>query len=134
MGLDMYAWSVNADLAGDAQVDLHIEWKESDGTENPRQTIHYWRKHHNLHGWMANLYAKKGGVSHSFNCDSVRLTLDDLNDLEKDVVLNRLPETSGFFFGNNPPDEDSKIDDLNFIKKARQAIADGKAVFYDSWW
>jgi hypothetical protein len=40
--------------------------------------------------------------------------------------------TTGFFFGESRPEE--KQDDLDFIQKARAAIADGKKVFYTSWW
>jgi hypothetical protein len=62
----------------------------------------------------------------------VRLEIADLNDLETAVRRNSLPETSGFFFGESMPED--KLDDIKFIMKARQAIADGKAVFYTSWW
>jgi hypothetical protein len=50
------------------------------------------------------------------------------------VTDNDLPKTTGFFFGDNPPDEESVKKDLEFIQKARDAIKAGKAVFYDSWW
>jgi hypothetical protein len=49
-------------------------------------------------------------------------------------VESALPETSGFFFGNNPPDEDSLREDLVFVAKARAEIAMGREVYYDSWW
>jgi hypothetical protein len=45
-----------------------------------------------------------------------------------------VPETQGFFFGDNPPDLDTLANDLKFIQKARDAIADGDYVYYDSWW
>ena len=38
----------------------------------------------------------------------------------------------GFFFGVS--DGSEKDDDLAFIARARLAIAEGKAVYYDSWW
>ena len=128
MGLDMYAWAVPADsVPADQEVDVEFG---NCGTEE----LHYWRKHHDLHGWMEALYRKKGGADPQFNCNKVRLTAEDLDALEKDITADHLPETTGFFFGNNPPDEDSREDDREFIRKARVAIADGKAVFYDSWW
>ena len=61
-------------------------------------------------------------------------TEDDLDELEKDVISYNLPQTTGFFFGNNPPDEETMNDDLLFIAKARKAITEGKLVYYDSWW
>ena len=58
----------------------------------------------------------------------------DLVCLEHDVLTNRLPETTGSFFGNNPPDEYSREQDMAFIMKAKISIADGAAIYYDSWW
>jgi len=43
-----------------------------------------------------------------------------------------LPDTEGFFFGKS--DGTEQADDLTFIAKAREAIAQGQTVFYDSWW
>ena len=126
MGLDMYAWRVKAENAvGD------FDFNGND--ENKPIELFYWRKHHDLHGWMQNLYASKGG-DHEFNCIPVRLTLEDLDNLEKDIRSKMLPETRGFFFGDNPPDEESNLRDLDFIDEARAAIEAGDAVYYDSWW
>ena len=126
MGLDMYAWRTKAENAiGD------FETADVDGALDE---LAYWRKHHNLHGWMERLYRAKGGTAESFNCVKLRLTMEDLDALEKDVLANKLPETTGFFFGNNPPDEDSMNTDMRFIADAKVAIAAGDAVYYDSWW
>ena len=129
MGLDMYAFKVKAE---DAIDDLTIS-EADDGNRNTEE-IAYWRKHHDLHGWMERLYREKGGAKESFNCVPVRLSEEDLFELEQDVRRNNLPQTTGFFFGNNPPDNESLETDLAFIKKARQAIKDGYSVYYDSWW
>jgi len=129
MGLDMYAWQVKPEHAlGDFEVAL------SDDDGSYVDELHYWRKHHDLHGWMEKLYREKGGDLREFNCVKVRLTMEDLDRLEKDVLANQLPNTKGFFFGNNPPDEDSIRRDIEFIGKAKAAIAGGMAVYYDSWW
>jgi hypothetical protein len=129
MGLDMYAWRVKAE---DAISDFEIARNEEDSAKV--EEMFYWRKHHDLHGWMERLYRVKGGTKESFNCVSVRLTMADLNALENDVLNNLLPETQGFFFGTNPPDDYSKNQDMEFIAKAKVAIAAGDAVYYDSWW
>ncbi len=129
MGLDMYANRVAAEYAVD---DFTIG--ESDGDTSHAEEIFYWRKHHDLHGWMERLYRAKGGDADSFNCVYVRLTLEDLDRLEKDVLAFNLPQTTGFFFGNNPPDEDSVLNDMKFISQAKTAIAMGDAVYYSSWW
>ncbi|WP_323016427.1 hypothetical protein [Castellaniella sp.] len=131
MGLDMYAFAVDQAVVGDKKVDTQVIISDDD--ENGEE-IHYWRKHHDLHGWMQRLYQSKGGQSESFNCDQVVLTSEDLDRLETDIKEGKLPRTEGLFFGNNPPDVESHADDFEFIRKAREAIADGKAVIYDSWW
>ena len=122
MGLDMYAFAVP---------------KGTDLTEinqDQKQELDYWRKHHDLHGWMEALYRSKGGDKPSFNCVPVQLTAEDLDHLESDVINRSLPHTEGFFFGNNPPDMESDLKDLCFIQKARLYLRDGWDVYYDSWW
>lgn len=125
----MYAQAVDpTEVSKNSDVDTEF-------TENAKvEEVFYWRKHHDLHGWMENLYREKGGEAESFNCCKVQLTSDDLDQLEKDVIADKLPKTQGFFFGNNPPDRESIEGDLLFIAKARSAIDQGKLVFYDSWW
>ena len=130
MGLDMYAFSV---LKEDAIDDFTIR-SEEEGRVESNEEIQYWRKHHDLHGWMEQLYRRKGGTAESFNCVAVRLTEEDLDALQYDLLNSALPETTGFFFGNNPPDMDSMSEDLKFVQRARDAIAGGRAVYYDSWW
>ena len=100
--------------------------------KSPSEEIMYWRKHPNLHGWMEDLYFEKGGKADSFNCVPVELTLEDLTKLEEAILKGSLPHTSGFFFGESGEDVDPK--DLEFIKLAKEAIAEGDQVFYDSWW
>jgi len=124
MGLDMYAWRVKSD-----NIVNDLEFKEEKPVE-----LFYWRKHHDLHGWMENLYRDKGGAKADFNCVPVRLKLEDLDNLEASIRAKLLPKTTGFFFGDNPPDEESNLRDLDFIDEARGAIEAGDAVYYDSWW
>jgi len=78
MGLDMYAWRVKAE-----NVVNDLEYNQEKPVE-----LFYWRKHHDLHGWMENLYRDKGGAKADFNCVPVRLTLEDLDYLEKDLKKN----------------------------------------------
>ena len=131
MGLDMYAWRVKAE---DAVGDFEVARTEDGDGDSKVEELFYWRKHHDLHGWMENLYREKGGTKESFNCVKVRLTKEDLERLASDVVANRLPQTTGFFFGDNPPDAESIEHDMEFIGKALAAILQGDAVYYDSWW
>lgn len=121
MGLDMYAFATKEKPA--TPVDFKVE---------EVRELHYWRKHPNLHGWMQKLYYDKGGTADCFNCVPVALTADDLDRLETAIRANELPQTSGFFFGETDGSEFE--DDLAFITKARDALAEGLTVYYDSWW
>ena len=122
MGLDAY-------LMAKKQVT-----NEEGAQELESKELYYWRKHHDLHGWMEAFYRAQGGTEEYFNCVPVELTSQDLDKLEEDVKLSKLPPTQGFFFGNNPPDEESIEQDLEAVAAAREAIADGFVVYYDSWW
>ena len=129
MGLDQYAYAAS-------------EIKSED-----REEIGYWRKHNRLQGWMEQLWEKKGRPHFNdienplgdFNCQPVQLTLSDIEQLEAHVEKKSLPETGGFFFGNDSYGDyegeyGHKKNDLEFITLAREALQKGKKVFYDSWW
>jgi len=126
MGLDMYA------MVRSTKPETAVDFRTEDGVEE--MELHYWRKHPNLHGWMESLYYLKGGTADSFNCVNVEVDLDDLDQLEKHIMEGKLPQTSGFFFGESSLDEDEIKDDLEFIRDARRAISEGLTVFYTSWW
>jgi hypothetical protein len=132
MGLDMYAFTVPADVAGDTQVDFVVS-DEQGNTVVKTDELFYWRKFNALHGWMRSLYYTKGGMNDTFNCDTVRLTLEDLDKLERETA--KLSPVEGFFFGELEIYPEDLATVPVFIEKARQAInVEGKAVFYDSWW
>ena len=102
----------------------------------PRQ-ICYWRKHPNLHGWMAQRWLAREGNSlretDNFNGIEFELTREDLDDLEATVKARELPATSGFFFGSDA-DDHYYADDLKFIQEARAEMFLGLKVFYNSSW
>ena len=124
MGLDQYAFAID--------------------NNGEKEELAYWRKHPNLQGYMENLWEAKGkpglndanmggmGLS-DFNCIPLELNSDDLDDLEDAVRGSGLPSTVGFFFGDDS-DDHYKQQDLQFIKKAREALDAGLTVVYDSWW
>ena len=131
MGLDMYAFSVSAQAAGDNEVDFNREDK-SGNTLYHTEEIFYWRKFNALHGWMEQLYRAKGGTAESFNCNTVRLTSEDLDKLERDA--NSLQPVAGCFFGEQIVAPDHLESIAEFIAKAREALDYSNAVYYDSWW
>lgn len=122
MGLDMYAY------ATDRKPAQPVDFADRDDDEQ----IHRWRKHPNLEGFMARLYYAKGGQASEFNCENVELTPADLDVLECVIKGDLLPETNGFFFGES--DGSEREDDLAFIAKARAVLAEGRYVYYTSWW
>jgi hypothetical protein len=125
MGLDIFALRVKKGVITE-DVDFHVPENSEEGE------LHYWRKHPNLHGWMESLYREKGGKGEKFNCNNVRITEADLDQLEAAINEEELPETEGFFFGES--ESEDKVGDLEFVKKAREAIAEGFDVYYTSWW
>ena len=136
MGLDMYAYV--ASRAGQQQ-EFWETAEAAAGTNEfvsatvtrPRE-IMYWRKHPNLHGWFQQEW-ESAGNSGSFNGDELEITWDMLERLEHDVLAGDLPETRGFFFGDNA-DAEYYNDDLEFIKNARAELFMGLKVFYNSSW
>ena len=91
MGLDMYAYRVSKEhVVNDFEFN-----SDQDGAND----IAYWRKFNALHGWMESLYRDRGGPKESFNCAPLRLHLEDLDQLERDIASNSLTPTTGFFFG-----------------------------------
>ena len=136
MGLDQFAYRVKKGFITHP-VDFETEEYNEETKQNvnlvDKKELHYWRKHPNLQGWMENLYYEKDGESDTFNCVNVQLTWEDLERLEDDIKNNRLPDTCGFFFGDDS-DEYYKEDDLKFIEEALLAIRKGYDVYYSSWW
>lgn len=127
MGLDQYAYKRKYDeTVGDTVT-----------TE-----IMYWRKHNRLHGYMEKLWRDRTGSSEDFNCKELELSLDDINTLEQFINNKELPETKGFFFGTDSYDcyADNTLQyqdyysDKRFIQLAKEAIAEGYTIIYDSWW
>jgi len=134
MGLDMYAYS-------------RAKEKESKANE-----LQYWRKHNALHGLLEDMWNDKGQPipqwmrdeypddfaderAIPFNGIEMELTEADINYIESVVLNNELPMTEGFFFGQDTRfSEGDKVADLDFIKKAREALAKGEEVFYTSSW
>ena len=141
MGLDMYAYVAaragqQAEFYEGAEWDNEIKEHRNPNVNKPRD-IAYWRKHPNLHGWMAQRWLEREGnelrETDNFNGIEFELTADDLDDLEYAVKKRELPGTSGFFFGDNA-DQHYYNEDLKFIQAARAEMFLGLKVFYNSSW
>ena len=136
MGLDQYAWARKGEPCKDEEG--YSVWPEGE------EELAYWRKHPNLQGWMENLWHEKGCpdgneetansmFGSDFNCVDLELTLEDLDALEQSLDESALPETAGFFFGNDSSDHYAEAD-RDFIVSARAAIKQGYKIIYYSWW
>jgi hypothetical protein len=141
MGLDMYAYSANKANAQTEYWDNSqvVDGEVSSTCTKPKE-IMYWRKHPNLHGWMENLWTRKGcpGLDPDneykmFNGIELELTWEDLMELEYDIAHKALPNTQGFFFGDDS-DTYYKKQDQEFIKEAKADLLCGLKVFYNSSW
>ena len=139
MGLDMYAYSANKAGAQTEYWDSgEFVGEEFKSTCTKPKEIMYWRKHPNLHGWMENLWQRKGrpgaeSDSEMFNGIELELTWEDLMELEYDIAHKALPSTTGFFFGDDS-DAYYKKQDQEFIKEAKADLLCGLKVFYNSSW
>jgi len=120
--------------------------------ESKANELQYWRKHNALHGLLEDMWNDKGQPIPQwmrdeypddfadervipFNGIEMELTEADINYIESVVLNNELPMTEGFFFGQDTRfSEGDKVADLDFIKKAREALAKGEEVFYTSSW
>ena len=131
MGLDQTAYAISRNEAHllDSQ-----EYKDGELAIESEEELMYWRKNADLQLWMADLAKCKGVVSDpfDFNCDKVWLTLDDIELLEQDYLNGEMPcgEGKGFLWGSY----DDKEQTLTFIKKAKEALASNKAVYYTCWY
>ena len=138
MGLDQFAYRIKKGVVTE-DVDFSTE-KYNEETQDydvvvDKTEIHYWRKRPSLQGWMQELYNSKGGENPEFNCVNVKLDMEDLLELQRDITNGSLSSRfqGGFFFGQDKS-EDMKEDDLDFVSKAIMATTDGDEVYYSSWW
>ena len=136
MGLDQYAYAR----------DPRIERDEEDENDWGGDVhIMDWRKHNRLQGYMEQIWLEQGGEygeswGDGFNGKEVKLGKEEIDALEEVIENRDLPETSGFFFGNDSYEDYENEDwgylksDLEFIAEARKLLSEGFEVFYNSSW
>jgi hypothetical protein len=123
MGLDTYFYSTDRKLA--TQVDFDRSKED--------ELIIDMRYHHDLNDWMRKLYKEKGGQDRLFNTEATMvLTEADLVRLEKD-----LPEIAEKFREQveGTSEEMGVLDNYKYwVSLCREAMAEGKTVYYQPWW
>ena len=128
MGLDMslegrrYNWGT-------------AEMEEGFPVKSKSYELAYWRKHPNLHGYIVKNYAKDGVD----NCEPVELDQDALIDIMAAVREDRLPLTSGFFFGSSPEGAEQRDHDLAVLTRVlfwlqNDSKHDIRTVIYQASW
>jgi hypothetical protein len=138
VGLDQYVYKLNKE---DVVIDDLLLITEC---SLPQNEIFYWRKFPSLQGWMNALYFKRGG-SEMFNSVPLLLEREDLLRFQSDFESGLLPQTSGFFFGNDlnlsSPDKHERewaqqryMYTQEFIKTSLRLIDEGYIIVYDSSW
>ena len=114
MGLDQYAYRTKQQFSSDVDFNDEINHDEI-------EEIMYWREHPRLQGFMSNLFYKKDGIGVPYIASPLKLTVDDLLELKKQVINKSLPKFSGWYDASDYYYDD----DLLFIEKAIQFINEG---------
>lgn len=129
MGLDMYAYTVEQDKVGEHEVSDTLPFGFKFEEQADDISFAYWRKFYHLHDFMNDIYYDKGGEK-EFNCEFVRLDLRDL-----DAIVELLDDKEyGFYLSDDEISDEHVKYTYEFINRAKEAINQGKSVWYSSWW
>lgn len=80
-------------------------------SDKDHQQIAYWRKHPDLHGFIVNMFA--GGID---DCSRVWINAECVKIIISAVNQNRLPKTTGTFFGySDSPFQGDTIEKLQNV-------------------
>ena len=97
--------------------------------DNSDETIGYWRKHPNLHGYIVNTFADCVD-----ECQRIELTIDNVRDILKVTIEDRLPTTNGFFFGTSQAEH--RFETIEIFDRVLQDMQDDESyrVYYQASW
>lgn len=116
MGLDMYFYA-SADPSFKEESTIH--------------TVKYFRKHSDLHGFLEDMWYRKGNTS-EFNCEMMPLTMEDLEEIEKFAAQKDHPKRTGFFWGSSQEEDWEETRDL--IPRLKNLLKSGLSVAYYPLW
>lgn len=114
MGLDMYAYATEKDVAPEPETTTEL---------------YYWRKNNALHGWIADQFPNQED-----NCEYLQLTEEMLERLKLAIREQKLKPREGFFFGSQSYDLSQGERDYQFCEGAISLIQQGLDVYYYAWY
>jgi len=114
MGLDMYL--VGRKYVG-GSFNQDIDKEDGFPVDSVKLELGYWRKHRKLHGYIVNTFAEGKD-----ECQKIDLGVDELRKIATALRTNDLPNTEGFFFGNEEIDEEEKERSEEYAKQIEEAI------------
>lgn len=115
-------------------LDMYIFLKE-EGDKSRDVEVAYWRKHPNLHGFFTKKWEDLGyGKKDDFNGNSLELTDEIVDEAIFKIIMNALPSTDGFFFGESEFTAEAIDFDISTLKSVQKLIRDGKKVYYYADW
>lgn len=142
MGLDMYLYGDKSRFRHSAHPDKEMPSEDGFRVHSTTLSIGYWRKHPNLHGYIVQNFADGKD-----ECQRIPLTADDLRKIRDAVFDDKLPDTSGFFFGQSarPGDDwydnqlqhDNKVltDAINWLEAEQpEDEINYRQVYYEASW
>lgn len=113
-------------------LDMYLLAKKKGSNETLKE-IGYWRKHPDLHSYIAKLYYESGGTAEVFNGIKYELSKEII---EKIILLSKekkLPKSEGgFFFGETQESDHETTVDI--LEKALGYVKKDYEIIYDSWW
>ena len=91
-------------------------------------------KNYQLHDCSEKLWEKRkeNTDSSKFNCVKIRLYKEDIEELEKAINSWEIDDSEPFSYSKYM--SHMREHDLRFCHEAKEAIEDGYAIYYDSWW
>jgi len=134
MGLDMYL-SGRKYVGGHWQREEPIRKEDNHPISSVEVSLGYWRKHRKLHGFIVNTFAEGEDL-----CQEIELDTKALRKIATALRSDILPDTEGFFFGNEDIDEEEKKQAEEYAQQIEQAIEwlnEGdweRSVYYQASW
>lgn len=123
MGLDQYAYSVDAKLAKDHPIDIGVGNLTKKGQAH---LVYEARKFYGLHSFMRDLYISRGGEVDELGLwGSVRVTPEDIDALEDLANSADLVSAAAYDYFLNTNEFA-----FEFINIAREEFAKGNVLYY----